>query len=413
MVFKVQKENNIMLLQFRFKNYKSFAEEAILDMTATNIKEHMDSLIDIAGKKILPVAAIFGANASGKSNFFQAFQAMQLEVTAPSKKYQCAIPFIFNNNLKNEPTEFEICINFEDKKYRYGFAMNQKEILEEWLYEQRFAKKTRSKEKCIFYREYDNLNFESVTKDEKKEIKYIFSMLKTDELIMTALGKRGKSLYSLVYHWFASVPQFKDYSTDFSEFFDMRRVSEALYKLSDIKRNVLLLLQEFDDAIIDLEIEKKQDDNLKDIYEIYSVHENENGEKIRFPFNNESKGTQKILTLSVWILLSLNMGTVLFIDELDAKLHPLILRYILKLYTNLDDNKQNGQLIFSSHNLVCLDSNDLRRDEIWFVEKEKQKSTMFSLYDFKTYDSANYTDFDFGKHYLNGRFGAIPFLKEE
>lgn len=160
-------------------------------------------------------------------------------------------------------------------------------------------------------------------------------------------------------------------------------------------------------------MKKKQDDNLKDIYEIYSVHENENGEKIRFPFNNESKGTQKILTLSVWILLSLNMGTVLFIDELDAKLHPLILRYILKLYTNLDDNKQNGQLIFSSHNLVCLDSNDLRRDEIWFVEKEKQKSTMFSLYDFKTYDSANYTDFDFGKHYLNGRFGAIPFLKEE
>ena len=118
-----------------------------------------------------------------------------------------------------------------------------------------------------------------------------------------------------------------------------------------------------------------------------------------------------MIYLAWYLLYALLYGGTLFIDELDSKLHPLLLRYIVKLFKNKDINKTGGQLIFSSHNLICLDSSDLRRDEIWFIEKQNQKSTMFSLYDFK--EESIRKDLDFGKHYLSGRFGAIPFNEEE
>ena len=117
-----------------------------------------------------------------------------------------------------------------------------------------------------------------------------------------------------------------------------------------------------------------------------------------------------MLFLSFVLLISLKYGRPCIIDELDSKLHPLLLRYIIKMFSDKSING-GGQLIFSSHNLVCLDSRDLRRDEIWFVEKNNQKSTIFSLYDFK--DETIRKDLDFGKHYLNGRFGAVPFNDEE
>jgi len=107
-------------------------------------------------------------------------------------------------------------------------------------------------------------------------------------------------------------------------------------------------------------------------------------------------------------------GTVMFVDELDSKLHPLVIRKIIQMFSDRNKNKGKGQIIFSSHNLVSLDSSDLRRDEIWFVEKHEQKSVLYSLYDFKDYNQNSVrADLSFGKHYLAGRFGAIPFQAEE
>ena len=99
-------------------------------------------------------------------------------------------------------------------------------------------------------------------------------------------------------------------------------------------------------------------------------------------------------------------GKPIFVDELDSKLHPLLLRYIVRQFHDKNVNKNGGQLIFSSHNIICLNSKDLRRDEIWFVEKENQESKLYSLYDFR--DSGARNDLEFGKNYLSGRFGAIP-----
>ena len=149
---------------------------------------------------------------------------------------------------------------------------------------------------------------------------------------------------------------------------------------------------------------------MNDQYFPYSLHKDDESTISPVPFSIESCGTKKMFFLSMHLISSLHFGRPLFIDELDSKLHPLLLRYIVKMYHDKIDNKSGGQLIFSSHNLICLDSSDLRRDEIWFVEKIDQKSTMFSLYDFK--EETIRKDLDFGKHYLNGRFGAVPFNDE-
>jgi AAA15 family ATPase/GTPase len=405
-----------MLLQFKFKNFKSFAEEVTLDMLATGIKEHSSSLIDVNGNLILPVAAIFGANASGKSNIFKAFNAMCDEVMGEFEKNEKHInirSFIFDDKLSKEPTEFQVCVNIDDKEYRYGFLRNQTEVFEEWLFEKNFIKGTRSKEKCVYYRENMTIEPKTVNKKEQDEISFVFSMLSKNDLLLTLLGKRKKSKYAKLYEWFQSTARFQDFSDDYDEWASTQMAAEFLYDKEMLLKEVVSLLRAFDKSILSLIIEVEKDSDLNDSYQVYSYHSNSKKSKIKIPFSSESSGTQKIFSLATWLFFSINAGMVLFVDELDAKLHPLALRYLIRLFTDTKANTGKGQLIFSSHNLVCLDSSDLRRDEIWFVEKNNQYSTMFSLYDFKNDDDTIRSDVNFGKNYLSGRFGAIPFQDEE
>lgn len=401
-----------MLLQFRFKNYKSFAEDAILDMTATTIKEHDNSLIIVNENKILPVAAIFGANASGKSNIFGAFYAMCADIVNTfddDEKHSLIRPFSFCNEQKNMPTEFEVSINIDDKEFRYGYIRDQNIVYEEWLFEKKFAKNSRTKERCIYYRENSKVDLDLRNKEEFEEISFVNSMISDSNLLLTTLGKRSKSIYSKVYNWFKHTTQLQDFSNDYDEFANTEIAAEFLYDAPDALEDVVKLLQVFDNAIVDLRIEKEMDKNLDEDYKVYSYHKCDGEELLKIPFQNESSGTQKIFSLATILMISISVGIVLFVDELDAKLHPLALRYLIRLFTNKKNNVGNGQLIFSSHNLVCLDSSDLRRDEIWFVEKNNQMSSLYSLYDFKEDSNSVRSDLSFGKNYLSGRFGAIPF----
>lgn len=401
-----------MLLQFRFKNFKSFADEAILDMSATTIKEHSNTLIEKNGIKVLPLAAIFGANASGKSNVFSAFESMHDDVLNyydKDEKHNLVVPYIFDKNARNEPTEYEICINIDNNEYRYGFVRNKERVLEEWLFEKKFLKNTKSKEKNIFYRKNKKIYPDKVNNAEKKELEYISSMIKENELLITSIGLREKIKYSKVYEWFKFTSNFQNFSTDMDENINIKIISEILYNEKFIKDEVVDMLNKFDNSIIDLEVEVKEDSNLDETYSIYTIHKDSDRNIIKLLLETESSGTRKMFSLIVFLLMSLKGGRVLWVDELDAKLHPLILRYIIRMYGDKKLNISNGQLIFSSHNLVCLDSSDLRRDEIWFVEKVNQVSSLYSLYDFRDDENAIRSDLDFGKHYLSGRFGAIPF----
>lgn len=400
-----------MLLQFSVKNYKSFGDETVIDLTATNIKEHNNSLIEINGIKVLPVAAIFGANASGKSNLFSAFKSMSFEVINFNKieKHILVTPHIFNKDLELEPTEYQIIISIGDKEYRYGFVRNQEKVFEEWLFTKKFAKNTKAKEKLIFYRDNKNISIDKLNKKERDEITYIYSMTEESELLITAIGRREKSEYVKIYEWFLHTAQMQNFSNDFDEVTSRKALTQFLYEKEEHLKDVTNLLKKFDSAIVDIIIKPEKDSDLNEDYVVYSLHIDNNGEDNLIPFESESSGTKKMFALASWLYFSLKSGMVLWVDELDAKLHPLILRYIIKMFSDREINTGNGQLIFSSHNLVCLDSSDLRRDEIWFVEKINQNSELYSLYDFKEEDIAIRSDLSFGKHYLSGRFGAIPF----
>jgi hypothetical protein len=404
-----------MLLQFKFKNFRSFKEEAEISMMATNIHEHESSLIEVNGSKVLPLAAVFGANASGKSNVFCAFFAMAVDIVCRFDKdelHDNIVPYAFCTKANQRPTEFEVCIQIDGREYRYGFARDEKQVYEEWLYEKKFSKNV-TKEKCVFRRM--NLNGKKavlkseVNEREKREIEFTYSMTSREELLINNLGKRAISKYSCVYNWFNAAVTVQDFSNDYDESVTRGISSELIYEEEELRDIVVEFLNQIDDAIRDIKVEKEKDNQLRDIYEVYFLHECEHGEDVWLPLLQESSGTRKMFSIATHILISLKMGKVLFMDEFDAKLHPLALRYILRMYQDRKTNTGNGQLIFSSHNLVCLDSSDLRRDEIWFVEKENQQSSLYSLYDFKEDDVLIRSDLNFGKHYLNGRFGAVPF----
>lgn len=411
-----------MLLGFKVKNYKSFVDDAELNMMAASIKEHSSSLIDANGIKILPVAAFFGANGCGKSNYMEAFAVMHNLILGYGKREKKSLlkdivsPFNFNKNSFNSPSEFEITIydSQTKKEFRYGFSITKQKVLEEWLFMKTFSQTKNLKEKCVFYREINKAIESDILSDERKEINFVNSLTAEDELLLTNLGKRGNSKYSFIYKWMDERNCFIDYSNNLNEFLysaEMQDIFEFLYEKECVLKSIGKLLNIIDESILSIKIEKELDNRMNEKFVPYSIHKDDDGQLLELPFTSESCGTRKMLSFAVYLLTALENGLTIFVDELDSKLHPLILRYIVGMFTNKDINKGGGQLIFTSHNLICLDSNDLRRDEIWFIEKTNQRSTLFSLYDFK--DTSVRNDLSFGKHYLNGRFGAVPFANEK
>ena len=408
-----------MLLNFRIKNYKSFAEDAELNMLAASIKDHNDSLIVENDMKVLPVGAIFGANGCGKSNFLEAFALLQEMLTVYSGKDKqmelkdLVSSYIFDSVTNKSPTELEISIcDIESKKeYRYGISLDKEKVLEEWLFIRTFSQTKNLKEKCVFYREYGKELRSDIMDKERKEINFVFSLTLEDELLMSNLGKRGISKYQYVYKWFNEKVIYLNYSNEISLLYKTNRLMKTLYDDKELLNNIVRFLKTIDDSIIDIEINKEINNKMNETFIPYAIHKNDDGDKIKIPFSMESCGTKKMLTFSYYLLLSLRKGYTIVVDELDSKLHPLILRYIVGLYADREVNTGRGQLIFTSHNLICLDSSDLRRDEIFFVEKINQRSSIFSLYDFKESNIRN--DLSFGKHYLNGRFGAVPFINDK
>ena len=177
----------LVLLRFRFKNFKSFAEESILDMTASSIKDHQDSLITINKINILPIAVIFGANASGKSNLIEALEAMLNEVMTldTNNIYNYVTPYYFDDNYRTQPSEFEVSIYLENqnKEYRYGFSKTNDEVYEEWLFSKTFSNTPTVKEKCVFYREKNKkIVTEINNQEDKNELMFINSYTKNNEL---------------------------------------------------------------------------------------------------------------------------------------------------------------------------------------------------------------------------------------
>ncbi len=404
-----------MLIRFSFKNFKSFKDENCLDMEATSLKEHEYNVARIDNGEYLKVSAIYGANASGKTNVLQAFDYMKnrILISDDSKKNS---PIdeenVYSFMINNDPIALEVEILAKNNKiYKYGFELVKDNIISEWLYEKRV-----NKFYSIFERENNNIK---MMKDNK-----LSKLANIDErtLFLNIYSKIDKDNddFSNVYDWFVNSTYLDLGNPNFERFIN-NRVSLKILSDENYKKELLKFIKTFDSGIEGIKTTPDSIEAVKNnngIIDIEVIHKGENGEEKALPFYLESNGTRKMFHLFDFFMDALKNGMILFVDELDAKLHPLLTRYIINLFHNSDTNKGNGQLIYSTHDTVNLNKETFRRDEIWFAEKDKDGiSEIYALSDYILEDDKNAgkkvrNDATYNKDYLTGRYGAIPVLEE-
>jgi AAA15 family ATPase/GTPase len=398
-------------------------------MTAEKITEHKNRVVSIGGEKLLRIAAIYGANGGGKSNVIDAFNFMRTYVldsltfgglTATTineqtrrTKNNIQNPFAFDDISKNNGSEFEVFfIDKNGKTYQYGFIIKALKVIEEWLY---IKAKTSKDYKLVFYRntESGELNLEGLNKNQAENIKNGLE----DETLIISLGAQIKiEVLKMFRNWFS-----KTYVIDFSMITEDRALSnnkkpgyQLMLKNDTLNIEIINFLQSFDESISSLEVKQTNVDDDNPKYVIYSGHKKiDSKNSINILFDEESSGTKKMLVLFPIIRLVISTGSILFIDEMNAKLHPLLVRNLILMFADPDINKHNAQLIFTTHDTWQLSNDLLRRDEIWFVDKDKDGvTTLYSLADFMDEKGVKIRkDENYEKNYLLGKYGAIPSLK--
>ena len=419
-----------MLLNFAVTNYRSIKERQVFSMLAVDGLPHEESLIhskdDIS---ILPVALLFGANASGKSNILRAFGMMRQMVLDsvrlnPDDTLDEYEPFLLDEESRNNDTEFEAEFIVDtgynvELHYRYGFSFSGKLISEEWLYRQ----KEDTNEIELFVRTGGKIQ---INEKEFPEGKGKEDTLNNNRLFLSLIAQLNGVQSKEIIFWFnrstfATALKTKQYLTLTSNLFKEKgdTVEDEVDKYVQM---ALTFLSDIDTRIKDLSITEEPDEvpeYLRSIFntaslKIESTHNRYNkdgdivGKEVFSIEHNESEGTQKITELLGLIFITLSSGRLLVIDELDAKLHPLLTRAIIQLFTCPKINQHGAQLVFTTHDTNQLHLDYVRRDEIWFTEKSPVEATeLYSHIEFKDFDPS----MDITEQYVNGRYGAIPRIK--
>ena len=410
-----------MIIQFNFKNYKSFRDEATLDLSATKMTEFSERVVSIGGEKILPVAAVYGANASGKSNVYGAFEYMS-DYVVNSFKYGDEVknfdeirphPFMFDSESENSDTSFEVYFTVPgdktEKSYNYGFCVGKEGITEEWL---NYKAKTARKYKSVFYRDKKILDLSGIPKASRENI----SVALEKQVLIVSLGAKLRiARCKLVRDWFLN-NEFADFGNVITNFFMSRLLPEGFVDDEKVREKVVKFFASFDETIKGFEVTKlpQQDDSKDEHFQIDALHKVIGSDELaKIPLQNESAGTLKMFALYPELQEVLDQGGVFFIDELNARLHPLLVRNFILTFLNAEINVNHAQLVFTTHDTWQLSNQLLRRDEIWFTEKDNDGlSTLYSLADFVDEDGSRIRkDESYEKNYLLGKYGAIPSLK--
>ncbi len=412
-----------MLIQFSFKNYKSFRDEATLDLSAAKMTEFSDRVVSEGNDKILPMAAIYGANASGKSNIYNAFGYMA-DYVIESFKYgdeeekfeeYRPTPFLFDSVSNDAGSSFEVYFTIPgdkaEKTYNYGFCVDRHGVTEEWL---NVKAKTARKYASVFYRstEEDTLDLSGLPKSSRDNIQVALEK----QVLIVSLGAKLKvNKCKDIRDWFMA-NEFADFGDPFTNFFLSRRLPKGFVDDNSVQKKVIEYFASFDEHIKDFEIEKLPNDadSKEETYKISSLHKKIDSDTFAaIPLSMESAGTLKMFALYPELQDVLEKGSVFFIDELNARLHPLLVRNFLLTFLNPEINTRHAQLIFTTHDTWQLSNQLLRRDEVWFTEKDEQGiSKLYSLADFVDESGARIRkDESYEKNYLIGKYGAIPTLK--
>lgn len=392
-----------MLCQFSFKNFKSYKEETTFDFQATSIPEFSDSLI-VGNKEdaLLPVGVVYGPNGGGKTNLLLALSCLISTVVNPIYELEktreeviiqqkvSAVPFGFDEMSREMPTEFEVFFRQGKKEYRYNLSICKDEVVEEALYWKTIGGKRPG---MIFDREGAeialgaSINKASINRSVNPKMPYLsFLAINYDIPIITDVQK-----------WFESCIV-RNYANP---------IADRQIMLSDDEIYRQRIIRALNDVDIDMTGYRYDKENN----ELYTQRTIE-GKIYELKFSDESDGTKKMIAALPVILLALQEGRLVIIDELDAKLHPKLLRYVISLFKNTNINKKGAQLLFTSHDMTTMKNTVFRRDEIWFAaENAKHESEIYSLYEIRRENNERVNNTAaYDKQYLEGRYGADPYL---
>ncbi len=405
-----------MILEFSVKNFLSFKEKVTFSMIANSNKELNDNYVEIGGNKVLKSAAVYGANASGKSNLFKILTLVVLMLRSSNSVDINAklplIPFKLDKGSVNKPSEFEIKFILDETRYVYGFIADKDKIYDEYLYYYPNGRETK-----IFDR--TNINEYSYTQKDEKILREIEAKNAQNKFFLATATNwnfdKTKAAYNfltngigtcnnleilknMAYKMYETNPDYlKDFAIDF--------LQKADFNIEDYQISQIDVPGEFLTAIPEF-ITKTLPDKPK-AYQVLFKHKNSDN---YLSINEESLGTQMIFAFIPFLADSLKNKKVLIIDELDKSLHPFLVQYIVEIFNDAEINKNGSQLIFNTHDTNLLDLNILRRDQIWFTEKNSEtgESDLYSLSDFSVRKQENVE-----KGYMLGRYGAVPFIKND
>lgn len=416
-----------MINGFMCKNFSSYRNELVFTMAADNIKEFDDiNTFDTKYGKMLKSTLIYGANAGGKSNFIKAIDTMR-EIVVTSMLDRNVIkqvePFRFRMDSIKEPIMFEISFTIKDILYTYGFEILDNVINKEWLHKKLL--------RTVTILERTSPNWEDITlRGDLKDAENIKRYTRKDSLFISTAATFNIELADDILSWFGNMEILEPDSSP-------ANTISFIEENENCKERILKYLQKADIGIEDVDYEIKNEEldevshlnvlkslirnyepndniklkiakksfNIKTKHNIYD-ESNNHIDSILVPFvKYESEGTKKLFSLLGPIFDALDNGGLLIIDEIDSKLHPAIVRLIINMFNTINVNKKNAQLISTTHDVLLLNE-DIRRDQIWFAEKNMYgESELYSLMDFKGVRK----DDPILKNYLLGIYGAIPF----
>lgn len=417
-----------MLIEFSVSNFLSFKDRSTLDLTATSIKEYEDSnLFSLERYNLLKGAIIYGANASGKSNFIRAMSTMKrivFESFEQSSTSELDItPFLLSTESENAPTLFEVVFIIEDIRYRYGFEVSNTKVEAEWLFEA--PKKT---EKPLFLRDEEGIE---VMKS-FSEGKALEPRTRNNALFLSVVDQFNGETAKKIMQWFnnfntisgLSHEGYKAVTFSMLENPTTSHVLKKFYNKLDLGfEDISISQKQFDpkelpadmpealikQLITDLEGAIRMD--IKTVHSKYDGNHKKVGE-VEFDMRaQESSGTNKLFNISGPVFDVLHDGGILIVDELDASLHPLLTLAVTKLFNSQELNPKNAQLIFATHDTNLLNYGHYRRDQIYFVEKDPYgASEIYSLVEYKEEGKTIRKDRSYEKDYIDGRYGAIPII---